>query len=165
LKKKVVYLHHGLMMNSEVWVALTERERCLPFELVERGYDVWLGNNRGNKYSKKSIHHAPTDQAFWDFSMDQFAFHDIPDSIEYILKTTHQPSLSYIGFSQGTAQAFATLSIHPDLNDKVDVFIALASTRLSRRHPTFSSWPSAESQSYLPPPCGSRFFTHQSLSV
>jgi lysosomal acid lipase/cholesteryl ester hydrolase len=34
--------------------------------------------------------------------------------------------LSYIGFSQGTAQAFASLSIHPTLNDKVDVFIALA---------------------------------------
>lgn len=58
--------------------------------------------------------------------MDQFAFHDIPDSIDYILATTSQPSLSYIGFSQGTAQAFATLSIHPTLNDKVDVFIALA---------------------------------------
>lgn len=57
---------------------------------------------------------------------DQFAFHDIPDSIDYILATTSQSSLSYIGFSQGTAQAFATLSIHPTLNDKVDVFIALA---------------------------------------
>ena len=58
--------------------------------------------------------------------MDEFAFHDIPDSIEYILETTRQPSLSYIGFSQGTAQAFATLSIHPTLNEKVDLFIALA---------------------------------------
>lgn len=58
--------------------------------------------------------------------MDQFAFHDIPDSIDYILATTSQSSLSYIGFSQGTAQAFATLSIHPTLNDKVDVFIGLA---------------------------------------
>ena len=85
-----------------------------------------LGNNRGNKYSKKSTKHAPTSNDFWNFSMDQFAFHDIPDSIEYILQTTSQPSLSYIGFSQGTAQAFATLSIHPVLNDKVDVFIALA---------------------------------------
>ena len=58
--------------------------------------------------------------------MDQFAFHDIPDSIDYILSTTNQRSLSYIGFSQGTAQAFAALSTHPILNDKVDVFIALA---------------------------------------
>ncbi|KAB8976001.1 hypothetical protein FH972_026879 [Carpinus fangiana] len=126
IQKKVVYLHHGLMMNSEVWVCLTEAQRCLPFTLVEKGYDVWLGNNRGNKYSKKSVHHSPASTAFWNFSMDQFAFHDIPDSIEYILSATSRESLSYIGFSQGTAQAFATLSIHPTLNDKVDVFIALA---------------------------------------
>ncbi|KFY06730.1 hypothetical protein V492_07808 [Pseudogymnoascus sp. VKM F-4246] len=126
IKKPVVYLHHGLLMNSEVWVCLTDEERCLPFHLVEKGYDVWFGNNRGNKYSKKSIHHPPTATAFWDFSMDEFAFHDIPNSIDYILSTTYQPSLSYIGFSQGTAQAFATLSIHPKLNDKVNVFIALA---------------------------------------
>jgi lysosomal acid lipase/cholesteryl ester hydrolase len=85
-----------------------------------------LGNNRGNKYSKKSTTLVPTDPKFWSFSIDQFAFHDIPDSIDYILETTCQPSLSYIGFSQGTAQAFATLSIHPTLNDKVNVFIALA---------------------------------------
>jgi lysosomal acid lipase/cholesteryl ester hydrolase len=124
-------------------VCLTDEERCLPFKLVEKGYDVWvsslvlfvvlgrtdvlqLGNNRGNKYSKKSVHHSPKDIAFWDFSMDEFAFHDIPDSINYILGTTGAPSLSYIGFSQGTAQAFATLAVHPKLNDQINVFIALA---------------------------------------
>ena len=42
LQKKVVYLHHGLLMNSEVWVSITDKERCLPFMLVERGYDVWV---------------------------------------------------------------------------------------------------------------------------
>ncbi|UKZ55416.1 hypothetical protein TrVGV298_009239 [Trichoderma virens] len=125
-KKRVAYLHHGLLMNSEVWVCLTDEQRCLPFELVERGFDVWFGNNRGNKYSKKSIHSSPTSVKFWDFSIDEFAFHDIPNSIEYILETTGQESLSYIGFSQGTAQAFATLAIHPKLNQQVNVFIALA---------------------------------------
>ena len=113
-------------MSSEVWVALTDEQRCLPFQLVEKGYDVWLGNNRGNKYSKKSIKHSPGSNEFWDFSIDQFAFSDIPNSIEYILEVTEQPSLSYIGFSQGTAQAFATLAIHPLLNRKIDVFVALA---------------------------------------
>ncbi|KAI9843282.1 MAG: cholesterol esterase [Sclerophora amabilis] len=126
VKKRVVYLHHGLLMNSEVWVCITDAERCLPFQLVEKGFDVWLGNNRGNKYSKKSVNRSPTSPEFWNFSMDQFAFHDIPDSISYILDATQQSSLSYIGFSQGTAQAFATLSIHPKLNDQVDLFIALA---------------------------------------
>lgn len=124
--KRVVYLHHGLLMNSEVWVCLTDAQRCLPFVLVERGFDVWLGNNRGNKYSKKSVNYSPTSTAFWNFSIDEFAFHDIPDSISYVLETTGQESLSYIGFSQGTAQAFASLAIHPKLNDQVNVFIALA---------------------------------------
>jgi lysosomal acid lipase/cholesteryl ester hydrolase len=131
-------------MNSEVWVCLTDEQRCLPFELVERGFDVWVGlictplqnsvadkwfqfgNNRGNKYSKKSVHSSPTSTRFWDFSIDEFAFYDIPDSISYILETTQQESLSYIGFSQGTAQAFATLAIHPQLNHQVNVFIGLA---------------------------------------
>lgn len=124
--KPVVYLHHGLLMNSEVWVCLTDEQRCLPFVLVEQGFDVWLGNNRGNKYSKKSVHYSPNSRKFWDYSLDDFAWHDIPDTIEYILNITKAGSLSYIGFSQGTAQAFAALSIHPQLNEKVNVFIALA---------------------------------------
>ncbi|KAG8700687.1 hypothetical protein FRC08_004556 [Ceratobasidium sp. 394] len=126
VRKPVVYLHHGLLMNSEVWVCITDAERCLPFILADAGYDVWLGNNRGNKYSKKSINSTPNQTKFWNYSIDDFCLYDIPDSIEYILSLTKNKSLSYIGFSQGTAQAFAALSIHPSLNEKVDVFIALA---------------------------------------
>jgi lysosomal acid lipase/cholesteryl ester hydrolase len=125
-KKKVVYLHHGLLMNSEVWVCITDYERILPFALVEQGYDVWFGNNRGNKYSKKAIHCTPNQTRFWNYSLDEFCMHDIPDSIEYVLSVTGEKSLSYIGFSQGTAQAFAALSIHPQLNQKVNLLIALA---------------------------------------
>ncbi|CAE6457182.1 unnamed protein product, partial [Rhizoctonia solani] len=125
-KKPVVYLHHGLLMNSEVWVCLTDRERCLPFILADAGYDVWFGNNRGNKYSKKSLHSIPSQAKFWNYSIDDFCLYDIPDSIEYILNLTKNKSLSYVGFSQGTAQAFAALSIHPALNEKIDIFIALA---------------------------------------
>ena len=36
--KPVVYLHHGLLMNSEVWVCLTHPERSLAFALVEAGW-------------------------------------------------------------------------------------------------------------------------------
>lgn len=42
IRKNVVYMHHGLLMNSEVWVCLTDEQRCLPFKLVEKGYDVWV---------------------------------------------------------------------------------------------------------------------------
>lgn len=122
----VVYLHHGLLMNSEVWVVNLDPSRCLPFVLADLGYDVWLGNNRGNKYSKKHISKKTTDKDFWNFSIDDFALYDIPDTIDYILKYVQQKNLAYIGFSQGTAQGFAALSVNPDLNEKVRLFIALA---------------------------------------
>lgn len=57
-----------------------------------------LGNNRGNKYSKKSLHSIPSQDKFWNYSIDDFCLYDIPDSIEHILKVTKNKSLSYIGF-------------------------------------------------------------------
>lgn len=42
ISKRVVYFHHGLLMSSEVWVCMTEKERSLPFMLVEKGYDCWV---------------------------------------------------------------------------------------------------------------------------
>lgn len=124
--RPVVYLHHGLLMNSEIWVANVDPTNVLPFVLADLGYDVWLGNNRGNKYSKKHVSLRPTSVQFWDFSIDNFALYDIPDTINYILELVNQPNLVYIGFSQGSAQAFATLSINPGLNKRVKLFIALA---------------------------------------
>lgn len=124
--RPVVYLHHGLLMNSEVWVANIDPSKCLPFVLADMGYDVWLGNNRGNKYSKKHISYHPSSAAFWNFSIDDFALYDIPDTIDYILYIVSQKTLVYIGFSEGSAQAFASLSINPALNKKVCLCIALA---------------------------------------
>jgi lysosomal acid lipase/cholesteryl ester hydrolase len=72
------------------------------------------------------LHRSPNSSKFWDYSIDDFAWHDIPDTIQYILDTTKAKKLSYVGFSQGTAQAFAALSIHPQLNEMINVFIALA---------------------------------------
>ncbi|KAF9584533.1 cholesterol esterase [Lunasporangiospora selenospora] len=124
--KPVVLLYHGFMMCSEVWLCNLDEERNLAFVLAEAGYDVWLGNTRGNKYSLKHMFLKPHEKKFWEFSMDELALFDLPDTVDYILNRTGAPSLVYIGFSQGTAQAFASLSINPDLNDKISLFIALA---------------------------------------
>ncbi|CAG8630060.1 9951_t:CDS:2 [Acaulospora morrowiae] len=124
--KPVVLLYHGLMMSSDVWMCNLEEERRLACLLADAGYDVWLGNARGNRYSMKHIKYKPNSRRFWDYSMDEFALYDLPDTIDHILGITGAPSLTYIGFSQGTAQAFAALSINPKLNDKVNLFVALA---------------------------------------
>lgn len=124
--KKVVYLHHGLLMSSEVWVTMLEKHQNLPFILYDLGYDVWLGNNRGNKYSQKHLSRTLSSVDYWDFSLDEFAFFDIPNCIDYILDITQVEKLTYIGFSQGTAQSFASVSAVPGLDSKIDQIIAIS---------------------------------------
>ncbi|KAJ3312791.1 hypothetical protein HDV04_002756 [Boothiomyces sp. JEL0838] len=124
--RPVVILWHGFLMCSEVWVSSPNSLESLALTLADAGYDVWLGNTRGNKYSCKHRKYKPNEEKFWDFSMDQLAMFDLPDSVDYILNFTGAPSLTYIGFSQGTAQGFSSLSINPSLNKKINLFIALA---------------------------------------
>lgn len=123
---KTVYLHHGLLMCSDVWVCHVERHKNLPFVLHDLGFDVWMGNNRGNKYSTAHLYKQPKSKEFWDFSIDEFAFFDIPNSIQFVLDRCKIDQLICIGFSQGSAQMFAALSISEDLNKKVSHFIAIA---------------------------------------
>lgn len=123
---KVVYLHHGLLMCSDVWVCNIERNKNLPFVLHDLGFDVWMGNNRGNKYSTAHLSRLPKSTKFWDFSIDEFAFFDIPNSIEFVLCRTKVEQLICIGFSQGSAQMFAAFSLSEELNVKVSQFIAIA---------------------------------------
>lgn len=105
--------------------------------------DVWLGNFRGNRYALNHKTLKATDDAFWDFSLDEFIMFDLPATIDYILHTTRQSeatllrsrsaslllfvgSLGYIGHSQGSLTMFGLLSSQPDFNQKIKPFIALA---------------------------------------
>ena len=72
------------MTNSELFVLGTNKYKTLPYLLVDLGYEVWLGNNRGNKYSRKHLKLSASDPKFWDFSLDEYSYYDIPDSLTYI---------------------------------------------------------------------------------
>ena len=52
--------------------------------------------------------------------------YDVPAVIKYILKTTGQQKLIYIGHSLGCAMFFIAMVDHPELNDKIELMIALA---------------------------------------
>jgi lysosomal acid lipase/cholesteryl ester hydrolase len=82
--KSPVLLMHGCMMSSEVWVCLRSSKKCLPLVLADAGYDVWLGNVRGNKYCQKHVNWTPSQNEFWDFSLDEIVMHDIPAIVDVL---------------------------------------------------------------------------------
>ncbi|KAF9047338.1 Alpha/Beta hydrolase protein [Panaeolus papilionaceus] len=124
--RPVVYLQHGLLTNSELFMSVTAPEKCLPLVLLESGYDIWLGNNRGNKYSRGHTSKSCEASDFWDYCIDDFVQYDIPNSISFIIKQTGSSKISYIGFSQGSAQGFGALSVNSTLSQSLNMFIALA---------------------------------------
>jgi lysosomal acid lipase/cholesteryl ester hydrolase len=93
--------------------------------LADVGYDVWLGNMRGNKYGLEHERLNANDEAFWDFSFDEMSNFDLTSMIDYALNITNEKQLIYIGHSQGTMIQFAQLSKNQDLSSKIKLFIAL----------------------------------------
>lgn len=67
---------------------------------------------------------------------DEVGDYDIPAIIEYILKITGQPKLTYVGHSLGAAWFFIAAINHPELNDKIEMMIALAPFASSVYYPT-----------------------------
>lgn len=91
---------------------MNDPELSPAYRLATAGYDVWLGNNRGNKYSRKHVSIDPDlDNAqFFDFSFEDLGKYDVPAQVNYILQATSRLKISFVGHSQGTAQMFAALA-------------------------------------------------------
>lgn len=123
--KPVVFLMHGLLGSADDWL-LMGPGKSLAYLLADAGYDVWLGNARGNKYSRRHITKHPALSDFWQFSTDEVALHDLPAMIDYALKTSGQEKLHYVGHAQGTTAFFALAAARPAYNDKIISMHALA---------------------------------------
>ncbi|XP_012566664.2 gastric triacylglycerol lipase isoform X1 [Hydra vulgaris] len=122
---KTVYLQHGLLDSSAAFL-MNPPQQSLGFILADEGYDVWLGNSRGNTYSSKHINLTTKNKEFWDFSFDEMAKYDLPASINYVLKKSNKTDLFYVGHSQGTTIGFIAFGENKELATKIRAFIALA---------------------------------------
>lgn len=122
-------------------------EKAPAFIAATAGYDVWLGNSRGNTYSCKHVKYDPwkNEKKFWDFDWADMGMYDLPATLDYITQKTGHQKVAYVGHSQGTTQMFYGLAKNEAyFKDKISIFIALAPvTKISHQTSALFAWMAA----------------------
>ena len=109
--KLPVLLQHGRRGSWMWWVDNWEKSPAII--LAKQGFDVWVGNNRGNPYSKFHKTLVPdADVKYWDFSFEEMGLYDTKAMIQHINNETNKKKISYIGFSQGGTQMYYGLALN-----------------------------------------------------
>jgi len=126
--KYPVLVQHGNFQSSADWVINYPIKDALAFTLADEGYDVWLGNQRGNDYSYRHREYPLSSNNFWNFSFHEIGTQDVPAMLDYITNLTAKPKVNYIGFSMGTTAFFAGLSKRPEYNNKINMGVMLGPT-------------------------------------
>uniref|UniRef100_A0A1L8DPY2 Lipase n=2 Tax=Nyssomyia neivai TaxID=330878 RepID=A0A1L8DPY2_9DIPT len=122
--RQVVFLQHGIWGSSADFL-LQGPQNSLPFQLADAGYDVWMGNFRGNIYSRKHTTLSVREREFWDFEWHECAY-DLSSMITYVLLVSGEKKIHYIGHSQGATAALVFLSLQPQYNKMFRTFQAIA---------------------------------------
>lgn len=114
----VIFLQHGLLCSSSDWV-LAGPGRGLAFLLSDLGFDVWMGNARGNTYSKAHTSKSVFLQPFWNFSWHEIGLFDLSSMIDYVLWNTGVDQIEYVGHSQGTTTYLLLNSMVPEFSSRI----------------------------------------------
>lgn len=83
--KPPVFLQHGINDDGHCFF-LGGDELGLGNLLAQNGFDVWVGNTRGSKYSREHKTLDVKSKEFWEFSFMQMGEYDVPANLAYVRK-------------------------------------------------------------------------------
>lgn len=106
--KQPVLIQHGVLVDGMTWL-LNPPDQDLPLILADNGFDVWIANTRGTRFSRRHTSLDPANADFWDWSWDEVVQFDVPAVFDFIHGKTGQ-KIDYVGHSMGTLVALASLS-------------------------------------------------------
>ena len=113
-QKTPIFLQHGMGSSANQFLT-NARHLSNALVLVDQGYDVWLGNSRGNYYSRNHDHlDMNLHEEFWEFSFQHMSL-DLIAELAFVIENTGHQKLDYIGHSMGATMMIAGLS-DPDEN-------------------------------------------------
>lgn len=161
-KKGTVLVVHGLLGSSATFVQVGP-ERGLAFILSDAGYDVWLSNARGNHYSQNhtTFHPFWNSQKFYNFSIHEIGYYDVPNSIDYILQETGEASIYYVGLSLGTTVFFVFGSTRPEYQSKIKLASLMSPVALLEHYSRWSMINILGQNAYIGENLHSFFYLHE----
>ncbi|CAN8236451.1 unnamed protein product [Cochlearia groenlandica] len=106
--RQPVLIQHGILVDGMSWL-LNPADQNLPLILADQGFDVWMGNTRGTRFSRRHKSLDPSQPAFWNWTWDELVSNDLPAMFDHIHSLTGQ-KIHYIGHSLGTLIGFASFS-------------------------------------------------------
>ena len=140
--KGSVLLQHGDMEDGARWVSNMDGK---PFHLllVDEGYDVWIGSNRGTEYSwDHETLSSKDDPAYWNWTWGDMGMYDDVANIKTMQNVTGEEKVFYVGYSQGNVQMTYALT-HLE-----DSFFADALYKYVALGPCFVSWDPRSPEEY-----------------
>ncbi|CAN0925363.1 Triacylglycerol lipase 2 [Linum grandiflorum] len=107
-RRQPVLIQHGVLVDGMTWL-LNSPEQNLPMILADKGFDVWIANTRGTRFSRRHTSLQPNQQEFWNWSWDELVLYDLPAVADHVYKETGQ-KMHYVGHSLGTLIGLASFS-------------------------------------------------------
>ena len=121
----VVVVQHGYS-DAQDMLETANDSLHWALHLVDRGYDVWLPNNRGTRYSNVNDDNITIGELpFFEMGIfDQEAF------INKIVEETGMQELTYIGYELGASQMLFAMATDQDgfIAEHINRFIGIAPT-------------------------------------